>query len=171
MDVLVISATYEPLAAIPWQRAIQLWYAGRAEILETYPGRLLRSVTVAMGHPAVLRFNRARHVRRCKIRFSRRNVFARDHGRCQYCHRRLSLREATYDHVIPRAQGGPTRWDNIVIACRACNQRKGARTPDGARMWLNSEPARPSWLPLLRSGLRWRDEMPEIWRPYVTGVW
>lgn len=31
------------------------------------------------------------------------------------------------DHVIPESAGGPATADNIVLACRPCNRRKGAR--------------------------------------------
>lgn len=33
----------------------------------------------------------------------------------------------TTDHVIPRSLGGSDRLDNLVLACVACNSRKGAR--------------------------------------------
>jgi hypothetical protein len=32
--------------------------------------------------------------------------------------------ELTLDHVVPRADGGQTRWDNIVAACGPCNTRR-----------------------------------------------
>lgn len=31
------------------------------------------------------------------------------------------------DHVIAEFRGGPTTADNIVLACRPCNRRKGHR--------------------------------------------
>jgi 5-methylcytosine-specific restriction endonuclease McrA len=31
------------------------------------------------------------------------------------------------DHVIPEVAGGPTTADNLVLACRPCNRRKGAK--------------------------------------------
>ena len=33
---------------------------------------------------------------------------------------------ATRDHVIPKAFGGGNTQDNIVIACRRCNSRRGS---------------------------------------------
>jgi len=54
-----------------------------------------------------------------------------DH-RCVYCgkpHKNL-----TPDHVVPLARGGSNVIGNIVPACSACNQRKGARTPEESNM-------------------------------------
>ena len=80
------------------------------------------------------------------VRFSRENVYLRDQGRCQYCARSVTRSAATYDHVLPRNQGGRTSWENIVICCVPCNQQKGGRTPAQARMHLLIEPIRPtSW--------------------------
>lgn len=169
MDVLVISATYEPLQRIGWQRAIQLWYAGRVEVVEAYPDRIIRSVSMAIRMPAVVRFGRARPVRRRKARFSRRNVFARDRGCCQYCKKRLTLKEATYDHVVPRCRGGRTHWENIVISCRTCNQLKGGRMPDMAGMYPACEPVKPRRLDTFKPEFMWRKGMPDIWRPYLRG--
>ena len=69
------------------------------------------------------------------IRFSRANVYQRDGYRCQYCRQKFSARELSYDHVVPRAAGGRTCWENIVTACRPCNTRKGSRGCDESGMW------------------------------------
>jgi len=50
---------------------------------------------------------------------------------------------------VPRAQGGLTRWENIVMACYACNGRKGSRAPSQVGMKLLKQPARPQWLPVV----------------------
>jgi hypothetical protein len=42
----------------------------------------------------------------------------------------------TLDHILPRAQGGESVPQNLATACVPCNQRKGNRTPDQARMPL-----------------------------------
>jgi 5-methylcytosine-specific restriction endonuclease McrA len=38
------------------------------------------------------------------------------------------MRTLTKDHKIPRRHGGPDTLDNLVSACRSCNQRKGTKT-------------------------------------------
>ncbi|MCJ1709274.1 HNH endonuclease [Microbacterium sp. VKM Ac-2923] len=79
----------------------------------------------------------------------------RDGSNCQYCGRavnwsdRKSPTGGTYDHVDP---AGPNSVDNLVVACRGCNSRKGKRTPDQAGMKMmrsrsdlvtNQAPSRP----------------------------
>lgn len=83
-----------------------------------------------------------------QVTFSRRNLFKRDHNMCQYCGLRSGSEDLTIDHVVPRAQGGVSSWENCVLACVACNNRKADRTPEQARMRLRRHPVRPAWKPL-----------------------
>lgn len=89
------------------------------------------------------------------VTFSRRNIFKRDRYNCQYCGRQPGSEELTIDHVVPRAQGGTSTWENCVLACIECNAKKADRTPDQARMPLRRKPVRPTWKPLYASyGIR-----------------
>jgi len=45
--------------------------------------------------------------------------------------------------VIQRDRGGKHCWENLVSACKACNHRKGNRTPEEARMTLLRPPQKP----------------------------
>lgn len=51
-------------------------------------------------------------------------VFRRDGNRCRYC--RSCDGPFELDHVVPVSMGGSSRMSNLVVACRRCNQRKGA---------------------------------------------
>jgi 5-methylcytosine-specific restriction endonuclease McrA len=84
------------------------------------------------------------------VTFSRRNIFKRDHYACQYCGAQPGTEELTIDHVLPRAQGDVSSWENCVLSlsCMACNKRKADRTPEQARMRLRKKPVRPTWKPL-----------------------
>jgi 5-methylcytosine-specific restriction endonuclease McrA len=77
------------------------------------------------------------------VKLNRRNIYARDENRCQYCNRKYSSRELSLDHVVPRVQGGLDSWTNLVCACVKCNARKGGRTPEQARMKLCKTPRKP----------------------------
>lgn len=79
--------------------------------------------------------------------FGFRGLWLRDGGRCQYSGRRLAPHEADIDHVIPRSRGGANGWENCVISDRAINRRKGARTPEEARLKLLREPVVPRAVP------------------------
>ena len=167
MDTLVLDVGYTPVARVCWNRAITLWWAGKVEVVETYEDWTVRSVTVELQVPAVVRFVRGMRPHKQRVRFSRETVFARDGGRCQYCNRQLARPNATYDHVTPRALGGRTGWENIVIACVRCNQRKGGRTPAQAGMTLAKVPVRPNTPP--HDGMRftYQPGMPAQWRAWL----
>lgn len=168
METLVLNPGYEPVARVPWQRAVTLLFLGKVEVVEEYEDRDVRSVTFVFKMPAVVRLLRALRGARKAIKFSRENVYARDDGRCQYCGARVARHEATYDHVLPRALGGLTTWTNIVIACVPCNQRKGGKTPEQAGMRLRSQPVKPKKLPdTFRVTLSFSRGMPESWKTWV----
>lgn len=168
MDTLVLSAWYEPVARISWQRAITLLFAGKVEVVDEYQDREIRSTHISLKMPAVVRFLRALRSRKRGVRFSRENVYLRDQGRCQYCAHSVTRAAATYDHVLPRAQGGRTSWENVVICCVPCNQQKGGRTPAQAKMTLRSVPMKPKKLAdTLRIRIAFDDGMPQSWRNWL----
>jgi len=140
--VLVLNASYEPLHVTSTKRAITLLQYGVAEVLED-SGDVIRSPSTTLSVPSVIRLRR--YVRRPRVHpvpFNRRNVLRRDTFTCQYCG---ASEELTLDHVMPRSRGGRHNWDNVVTACRACNQRKGDRTPDEAAMPLRTHPHAPTF--------------------------
>ncbi|WP_317932238.1 HNH endonuclease [Halioxenophilus sp. WMMB6] len=73
-----------------------------------------------------------------------RLLFRRDNYRCMYCGQRFLARELTCDHIVPRAQGGQNRWQNVVAACKRCNHFKADRTPEQAGMVLLAVPFCPN---------------------------
>jgi 5-methylcytosine-specific restriction endonuclease McrA len=145
---LVLNASFEPLQIVTWQRALQLLFQGKVEVVEE-SDREVRTVRFTIRVPAVLRLLQYVPLKRKKhiIRFSRANVFSRDMNTCQYCGGRFPRNQLTLDHLIPIVQGGGKTWENIVTACKPCNQRKGGRTPEEAAMQLIRKPRRPNWLP------------------------
>lgn len=167
METLVLSPGYEPVARVHWQRAITLLFMGKVEVVEEYEDKEIRAVTFSIKMPSVVRFLRAIRGKRRAVKFSRENVYTRDQGKCQYCGDKVSRAESTYDHVVPRALGGKTDWDNIVIACVECNQKKGGKTPEQAKMHLRSKPVRPKKLPDVRITVCWRPGMPLSWKTWV----
>ena len=49
---------------------------------------------------------------------------------CAYCPTTMSLRDGTWDHVIPFDKGGTNEPDNIVRCCTACQRKKFTKTPE-----------------------------------------
>lgn len=161
---LLLNSSFEPIKVIAWQKAITLFFLGKAEIVDTYD-REVRSVSLAIKMPAVVRLLRYVKLKRRRPPLTRLNLLARDGFECQYCKCHLSYDNSTMDHVLPRSQGGVTIWGNVVSACHPCNRRKGGRTPAQAKMPLNQEPFEPQWLPVL--SMRFYHNMPESWLVFL----
>ncbi len=164
-STLLLSQSYEPIKVIPWQRAFTLLLLGKVEVLEEYE-RNVKTVTIVFKMPAVVRLLRAFRRHKKPVKFSRVNIYARDRYRCQYCGDKSPMAVLTYDHVVPRAQGGRTSWTNIVTACYTCNARKGNRTPKQADMKLRKAPVRPNWVPAVSIRIS-RKSVPDAWTDYL----
>ena len=139
--VLVLNQNYEPLNVCSAGRAVVLVDRGKAEVLEPKDDWVLHSTSKTIPIPSVIRL--VYFIRRpfFQAKLTRRDLFLRDRYTCQYCGR--ASRDLTIDHVIPRLQGGRHVWENLVSACKACNHRKAARTPDEAHMKLRTIPGPP----------------------------
>lgn len=79
-----------------------------------------------------------------RVPLSRAMVFARDRHVCAYCGGKFAASALELEHVTPSSRGGTSEWRNVVAACRACNQRKGNRTPEAAGMPLLFVPYTPN---------------------------
>ncbi|MDZ8052553.1 MAG: HNH endonuclease [Aulosira sp. ZfuCHP01] len=142
-SVVVFSQNYLPLCRVNIKRAIVLLVTNKAEPLglSTEVGWKIHSPSLILDVPKHIRLKIASGERTWKVPpVNRREVLRRDHHSCQYCGSKKSL---TLDHVIPRSQGGPHAWNNVVIACERCNSYKGNRTPFEAGMQLRTKPKAP----------------------------
>lgn len=164
-QTLVLDRGMQPVDVVSWMDAVSMWWSGKCEIIEEYDG-FVRSTSLVIKIPAVVRLINAirRHVK--PVKFSRVNIYGRDNYECQYCGEKLLAAQLTYDHVIPRAQGGKTEWTNIVSCCSDCNGKKGGRTPAQARMRLLKKPIQPTRTPTVTIALS-RKNTPEAWRSYM----
>lgn len=54
-------------------------------------------------------------------------LIERDGGACVWCGREPWRRDLTTEHLVPRARGGRTSPENLTVACRPCNRRRGTR--------------------------------------------
>ena len=158
---LVLNRSWTPITLTTVRRAVILLAAGAARAVHpaTYEaadwdgwiergpherGRL-RGVNFELPVPEVIVLQRYNGFPNRGVSFSRRNVYKRDGNRCVYCRTAPPVAELTIDHVVPRARGGGTGWDNCVTACLRCNARKADRTPLQAGMTLPRPPAPPQW--------------------------
>ncbi|MEO0512836.1 MAG: HNH endonuclease [Planctomycetota bacterium] len=109
----------------------------------------VRTVRMEIAVPRIIRLLTYDRLPRQQVKLNRRNLFARDQNKCQYCGNHFPTSELSIDHVRPRAQGGGDSWENLVCACVRCNAKKGGRTPEQANMLLVQKPVRPKRNPLI----------------------
>lgn len=185
MQTLVLNQDFTPLEVISWQSAMSKFVRGKVEVVEGYEGRVVRSPSVTFPLPAVVR-NVGKFSKR-KVRFSRKNILARDAYTCQYCGVRPKkssgapdLSELTIDHVVPRAQSVDgwvvlpwnkervrvSSWENVLTACYSCNTKKADRRPDQAGLKMSKTPKPPSTVDIAWMGL-FGVEIPEEWKSYL----
>ena len=168
--VLVLNRNYQPVHVTSVKRALSLLYLGVAKAIDTQyrlyefadwaalsasaPHDSIHTIDRRIRVPRVVVLSAYEYLPKGRVRFSRLNIYARDHDTCQYCARQLPRAELNLDHVVPRSQGGKTSWENVVCSCVPCNLRKGGRTPAQAGMKLLKVPMRPRWTPFFRGASR-----------------
>lgn len=162
---LVLNRNWQPVNVATVARALVLVWNQSARVVDPHDYQLytwadwsrlkpragepfIQAVQFRLRAPEVIALCSYDRVPRAAVAFSRRNVFKRDHNTCQYCGVQPGAAELTIDHVVPRAQGGVSSWENCVLACVACNKRKANRTPEQAHMRLRRKPVQPAWRPL-----------------------
>jgi 5-methylcytosine-specific restriction endonuclease McrA len=160
--VLILNQNYEPMSVINVRKAIVLLYLGKVELIEANQALRVRSTSITMPFPSIVRLSFYVRVPFKKIILSRKNILRRDSHRCQFCGRSdLTL---TIDHVTPISRGGEDTWENLVCACVRCNNKKGDRTPEESMMPLRRKPMRPNHVTFIRHFVGTLDER---WKPYL----
>ena len=149
---LVLNADYRPLSYYPlslwcWQDAVKAAFMDRVDIVAEYD-EYVRSPSTRIRIPSVVVLKDYVKPQK-RVAFTRFNLFLRDGFLCQYCGSKGDL---TFDHVVPRASGGVTSWENVVAACSRCNLKKGSKSLRRAGMSLRRAPRQPSSEELRNSG-------------------
>ncbi|HEU0197018.1 MAG TPA: HNH endonuclease [Nevskiaceae bacterium] len=148
---LLLNEAGLPVQWMTWQEAAlsvtdphKVWSAG--ETVVTLHGGTQRSgARSVLVLPAVIALRMPRGVPvRERAPLCNRLLFERDRYVCMYCGMRCREQELSRDHIYPRCRGGADAWENVVAACKACNQRKGGRSPEEARMPLLAVPYAPN---------------------------
>lgn len=165
---LVLNADYRPLSYFPlslwpWQEAVKAAYLDRVDIIAEYD-HIVHSPSTEIRVPSVVVLKE--YVRpRTTVAFTRFNLFLRDEFVCQYCGGRGDL---TFDHVIPRAAGGITSWQNVVAACSPCNLKKGSKSLRQAKMHLRKAARQPEVGQLQNSGRKFPPNfLHESWMDFL----
>jgi len=186
-NVLVLNRHWVAIHLCTVRRALGLLYQDLAEVVtgeyETYDFEswvevsqyaqtdMVRTVSMRIAVPEVIKLIRYRGFPPRHVRLSRRNIYLRDNMQCQYCGRTPPNDELTIDHIVPRSRGGKTVWTNVVLACARCNTLKGDRVPRDAGLRLTREPKKPHWLACAR---RWPPTGPvdtPLWQKFIDAAY
>jgi len=165
---LVLNADYRPLSYYPlslwpWQEAIKAAYLDRVDIVAEYD-TVVHSPSIEIRIPSVVVLKDYVKPQK-RVAFTRFNLFLRDEFRCQYCGSRGDL---TFDHVVPRARGGVTSWENVVAACSRCNLKKGSRSLRQAGLSLRKPPRQPGAEELRNTGRKFPpNHLHETWLDFL----
>lgn len=192
-SVLVLNRFYMAIRIVNVRRAMTLLFRGCAEVITIEEGSYsnydfdnwcevsqllslekqpdedyIRAVNFEIQVPRIVRLTRYDKMPQSTVRFNRKNLFARDDHRCQYCGQHWPTNQLSLDHVMPRSLGGTTTWENIVCSCLKCNSRKGGRTPEQANMKLLTKPAKPRSSPAMSIPLD--DPRYASWKTFVQNA-
>ena len=154
--------SYFPLSVINWKTAIKLVLTRNVILLREHEDFVVHSPTMEMKVPSILMLPRF-HKFHNYVKFSRSNVLLRDMYTCQYCAEIFDKKDLTLDHVIPKCKKGPSNWENVVTACKACNLKKANKPGTPIK-----EPIKPSFNSLLNGYTFNSDSFPDKeWSKYI----
>ena len=148
MRVLTLSSNYEPIGTISWKKAVSMFCMNKVVVLAEYDEEV-RSPSTKMKIPSVIALKHGKSKKINSVRFSRNNLWLRDEAKCQYCGTNSNINDFTIDHVNPRCNGGKTTWENVVVSCYKCNQKKGEKTLKECGYKLIKVPKKPITLPYI----------------------
>ena len=162
---LVLNRSWQPVNVATVARALVMVWSETARVVDPNDYQLydwsdwskliplddqpfVSSVSQRIRVPEIITLTDFNRLPTTTVAFSRRNIFKRDRMMCQYCGRKPKGDDLTIDHVLPRAQGGTSTWENCVLACIRCNHSKADRTPARAGLQLLNVPKQPNWNPI-----------------------
>lgn len=163
VKTLKLDISYRPIEIVDAIDALVLCLIGKAQAIENYK-KEITSVSESFKLPAVIVLKRFVKFHFKIVSAHRREIILRDNNQCQYCSIELPNEKLTLDHIIPKSKGGKNTWDNLVAACKKCNQKKGNRTPEQANMKLVCKPIKPKYNILRTVG---KNQVSELWKNYL----
>lgn len=84
-------------------------------------------------------------------RFNIEHCKNRENLTCAYCNKKMPRSMLTMDHIYPKSRGGILSYKNTVASCTKCNNKKGNRTPEEAKMPLILKPFIPTMAEIVYS--------------------
>jgi 5-methylcytosine-specific restriction endonuclease McrA len=192
-NVLVLNRLYMAIRVVNAKRAFSLLVRDLAEVISVEDGKYasydfdswtelstyrdefpddtdwVKTVRMHLAVPKIIRLYGYDRLPKQSVKLNRRNIYARDHSTCQYCGEHYRTSELSLDHVVPRSQGGPNTWENLVCCCVSCNSKKGGRTPDQAHMQPIRKPVKPRRNPVIN--LRLGQDKYACWQAFLDNAY
>lgn len=163
--ILVLNITYEPIGITNAKSVLKKVLSGNNLTIERYYPYTYRTAgNSVIQIPAVVRTHRYISIKSFNRKScSKSDIYERDGYLCVYCGIKPSI--LTVDHVVPKSRGGLSTFDNLVTSCSSCNNKKGDRTPEEARLsFVRKIPS--SYNPIIALINKCGDSN-EYWRDYL----
>ncbi len=152
MHILRLNKAGQPIDWLTWQEAVCLysrdlvcWSLG--EIIYRIHGGYNRiyGYRTIIELPSIIACGGKKLVRpRDNPALSNPALFERDGYQCMYCGKGFHRSMLTRDHIVPSSRGGKDVWENVVAACKRCNQHKDNHLLEETNMSLIALPYRPN---------------------------
>lgn len=142
-QVIVLNADYSFLNTVSWKKSFKLISKEKAKVVKWADQCIHTATGQVCKIPAVLKLIKfIRTIYRTRVPFSKKNVYIRDGYMCVYCgEKKIRL---TLDHIVPKARGGKSTFENCVAACRECNNKKGDKLCREVKMFPKKKPYQPT---------------------------
>lgn len=127
----------------------------------------IRSVNFTMRVPTVIICNNFNKMPVRKLYPTKKRIWERDNGICQYSGKRLNKKSASIDHVIPRTKGGKSTWENMVLCDKKINFDKGNKHNWEIGLHLLKQPKEP---PLQLAFSRIKDLKNNDWKHFIINA-
>ncbi len=181
MSTLLLNADFTPIEVSPlstmsWQESMRAYFTDKFQVVKMYDNWKVHTVNDTWEVPSIISISDYQKQPEY-AKLSRKNIFIRDSYKCQYCNIQFLTHELTFDHVVPRRDGGRTTWENIATACQHCNTKKGSRRD----VHPVRKPYRPTFREIYNQGkcykitipdpdwqqfLKWPEELLEVQSPH-----
>lgn len=191
-EVLILNDSYMPINIVSMKKAYKMTVKssifesiGRnheyhVNILELYDAHIAPNVD-SYPQPAVLHIAHYKKESKSALKtyapFTRKNIWDRDNGSCQYCGKKIKLEDMHWDHIVPRKSGGKTTWTNIVCCCLLCNSKKADKSlkESGMKLLKKPEPVYNEVAPTMASRQRIvkklnKQRIPKEWKSYLEWI-
>jgi len=176
--ILRLNIAGQPVEWLHWKDAVGMhardmvaWSLGG--VARTVKGGFSRCTGIrsSIDLPAIIACGGSQIPRmRTHVALTNQALFSRDRHQCMYCGQVFASQLLSRDHVVPKSRGGKDKWENVVAACRRCNQYKGDSLLSEISMELIALPYRPNFAEYLAltNNKRIRGDQIEFLRPQFS---